>query len=97
MKAMFIAETADEIALVKELWEAHKSGKHTFVQNDMAYVVDGSMFCTADRAPAIAYVYEGGHDPAWHIYNFAKGVEERVEGDLAGLANSKEGNFPFFN
>lgn len=36
-------------------------------------------------------------DLVWEIYNYGTYNHETVGGDLAGLANSREGNFPFFN
>ena len=103
MKTMILIETEDERALVKELFAnfqrdmAEGQGKDlNYVDGSLHYNIDGSrdvMF----GPNAIVYDHrtENG-DSLWDIYNFDTGKMETVEGDLAGLANAEDGNFPLF-
>lgn len=105
MKTMIMIETAEELALVERLWKQMEDERSMGVIDDTSYVEGGMLFKDRGSADGMfgpkAIVYhlrrtEGG-DNVWDIYNFETGVKETVEGDLAGLANSSVGMFPFFN
>ena len=63
------------------------------ISGDISYNLNDNL-CMMSNPYAIVYDL---HDGVWDIYNFAKRKKETVEGDLAGIANSWNGNFPFFN
>jgi hypothetical protein len=103
MKTMILIETEDERALVKELFANLQKDLAEGHGADMNYV-DGSLHYSLDESRdvmfgsnAIVYDYRNeNNDPVWDIYNFNTGKKETVEGDLAGLANAEDGNFPLF-
>ena len=110
MKTMIIIETEDERAKVRKCWESLMRGRMNADVTDprSANSIDSAAYITTDGALGMlsnttnkgneyAIVYDRLPD-GWHIYNFNTLEEEIVpEGDLAGLCNTKEGNFPFFN
>ena len=107
MKTMVIVENDYERAQLRLCWDALMRAKangkenpsdENFISAAMNMDVEGEidLFHPKD-GNLYAIVYDLLPD-GWHIYNFNTMEEEIVpEGDLAGLCNSKEGNFPFFN
>lgn len=110
MKTMIIIETESERAKVRTCWEnLMRDRQRADVSHPRDYnAVDGAvnittegsvdlLFTTTNKGNEYAIVYDLLPD-GWHIYNFNTMEEEIVpEGDLAGLCNTKKGNFPFFN
>ena len=108
MKTMIIVETESERAAVLRIWEGLMASKLAMVDPISANNISSGVI--ANRNGNIDYIcntkatgnfYSIVYDlrpDGWHIYNFNTMEEEIVpEGDLAGLSNSKAGNFPFFN
>ena len=109
MKTMILIETEAERAIVEKVWKrlqdtiaTDKDAKEkNYVFAAVDYFLDEECDLLYDTTNthigAIVYVREGeGDDMRWHIYNFNTLKDETVEGDLAGLANAKDGNFPLF-
>lgn len=108
MKTMIIVETELERAAVLGIWEKLMATKATMVDPISANNITSAVFAnrngnidsisnTKSTGNFYSIVYDLRPD-GWHIYNFNTMEEEVVpEGDLAGLCNSKAGNFPFFN
>lgn len=109
MKTMIIIETDYEREQLRKCWDAIMEEKAKGARNPTSWHFissatvmsdEGKMaFFHASRGDGNRYaiVYDLLPD-GWHIYNFNTLEEEIVpEGDLAGLCNTKEGNFPFFN
>ena len=107
MKTMIIVETDYEREQLRKCWEGLMADKVAGVKFPRDYnAISGTPTITTNEAIDIfrpdggdlcAIVYDLRPD-GWHIYNFNTMEEEVVgEGDLAGLCNSKAGNFPFFN
>ena len=109
MKTMIIVETDYEREQFRKCWDAimaekakgaRKPDAWNFISSAAVMSKEGNLaFFHANRGDCNrhAIVYDILPD-GWHIYNFNTLEEEVVpEGDLAGLCNSKAGNFPFFN
>lgn len=103
MQTMILITTEAERVKVKEIWDAMKrddDNHFSYIGSEVTYNLreNTDMLFNADRKGGndFAIVYDL-RDDGWHIYNFNTMREEVVEGDLAGLANSANGNFPFFN
>ena len=106
MKTMILIETAEERAKVEKIWSQIKAlvaegaeypTECDLIENAVVTHDAGSTDLLFGEGGAIVYDHrtEDG-DPVWHIYNFNTLKEETVEGDLAGLANAEDGNFPLF-
>ena len=109
MKTMIIVETDYEREQLRKCWDGLMADKAAGVKFPLDYNSiesamnmrineDVDLFQPNDGDGNLyAIVYDLRPD-GWHIYNFNTMEEEVVgEGDLAGLCNSKAGNFPFFN
>ena len=107
MKTMIIVESDYEREQLRKCWEGLMANKADGVKFPRDYNsiesapnmrINGDVeIFNPDGGDLYAIVYDLRPD-GWHIYNFNTMEEEVVgEGDLAGLCNSKMGNFPFFN
>ena len=110
MKTMAIVQNDAERKMLLGIWNEVKAakaagekfpleGNHIESMLFAQYKGHTDVFAneSGNRGNNSAIVYDLRED-GWHIYNFNTMEEEVVgEGDLAGLCNSKEGNFPFFN
>lgn len=104
MKTMILIETEAEREIVRKVWdnmirdmaEGPKYDGCNNISGDISYNMDEVLYMLSNPH-AIVYDHrtENG-DPLWDIYNFETREKETVEGDLAGLANAKAGNFPLF-
>ena len=104
MKTMILIETEAEREIVRKVWENMLRDKAdgpqydgcNNISGDIGYKLDEDL-CMFNNPHAIVYDYRNENgDPLWDIYNFETGKKETVEGDLAGLANAEDGNFPLF-
>ena len=110
MKTMIIVESEYEREQLRKCWEGLMAAKTEGIEHPReCFAIESSpnmcingavdLFHSSgnDDGDLFAIVYDLRPD-GWHIYNFNTMEEEIVtEGDLAGLCNSKAGNFPFFN
>ena len=109
MKTMIIIETDYEREQLRKCWDAIMAEKAKGARNPHAWHFISSAAVMSEEGK-LAFVHANPGDgngyaivydilpDGWHIYNFNTMEEEIVpEGDLAGLCNSKSGNFPFFN
>ena len=104
MKTMILIETEAEREIVRKVWEKMLRDKAdgpqydgcNNISGDIGYNLDENL-CMFNNPHAIVYDHrtENG-DSLWDIYNFDTGKKETVDGDLAGLANAEDGNFPLF-
>jgi len=109
MKTMIIIDTDYERNQFRKCWDALMKAKADGVENPLDYnfissapnmVTNGEIDLFHPKGKdcnLYAIVYDRLPD-GWHIYNFNTMEEEVIEeDDLAGLCNSEDGNFPFFN
>lgn len=108
MKMMAIMETEEEKAVARKVWNSWQAAiaagekgspfGHSF-GGLLDYMTDGKNVGTiAADEPCLIYMKSGTKDnPSWEVFNFAQNRHYEVEGDLAGLANTQGGDFPFFN
>lgn len=108
MKTMVIIQNEAERKALLDIWNALQADKGSQHVMDWHNIKSG-LFARLNEVNMVfdnkagrkgndyAIVYDLLED-GWHIYNFNTMEEEVIsEGDLAGLTNSKPGNFPFFN
>lgn len=110
MKTMVMIQNDEERNKLLEIWNgmlaAKEAGERYPTEGNH---IESALCChhkysaelfenrNGEKGNNYAIVYDLRED-GWHIYNFNTMEEEVVgEGDLAGLCNSKAGNFPFFN
>lgn len=110
MKTMVMIQNDEERNRLLEIWngmlKAKEDGERFPSEGNH---IESALFChrmysaesfenrNGKKGNNYAIVYDLRED-GWHIYNFNTMEEEVVGGgDLAGLCNSKAGNFPFFN
>ena len=111
MKTMIIVETEYEREQLRKCWEGLMAAKaagdkfaldRNFIASAPNMSINGEIDLfhpqgKGENGNLYAIVYDLRPD-GWHIYNFNTMEEEfDPEGDLAGLCNTKDGNFPFFN
>ena len=108
MKTMVIIQNEAERKALLDIWNALQADKGSPLVMDW-HNIESGLFARLNEVNVVfdnkaggkgndyAIVYDLLED-GWHIYNFNTMEEEVIqEGDLAGLTNSKPGNFPFFN
>lgn len=105
MKTMIMIETEAEREIVRKVWEnmmkdvadGPKYDGCNTISGDISYSLNDNL-CMMSNPYAIVYdrhITEDGQY-VWDIYNFTTKKMETVDGDLAGLANASDENFPLF-
>ena len=103
MQVLMVCETKDEAERVNRIYEKMLQDKadgiplweEDGIGDGIAAREDGNVDMIQTDRP-IAYYLEDGADATYTVWNF--GTMERlenVEGDIAGLVNLPNGNFPF--
>lgn len=106
MKTMIMIETEAEREIVRKVWanmmrdmaDGPKYDGCNYISGVISFNMDDNL-CMLNNPYAIVYDRRTTEDGefVWDIYNFATKQKQTVEGDLAGLANTADGNFPLFN